>query len=1127
MTLGALLALGTIGYSPAKAYAATIPEVRTAFAPGVDITGPLVASGSTIVFGTHRSTDTGATWASDASLLPVRASSWSSYANGQMLGLTESVAAGVTTRSAIVYTVATGLAQTYTLPSDVRAMGGSWILPLDASTTAYNFVTKASADLVTPTGAALLSGPYSYLSPTGAVIWSGQNTAGKSLFAVSASPTAAPSAWTAVDGLVGGFWDDSWIATTSELQYAVDTGTSIQLCKSSLADLATSACVTAWSAASADFTSSRVTFMGFGSSTGVEITRYTTVGEEARGYLWSGSSVVPIQVPSGSALWMPGGARQYYGDTPYVLVRDTNGVPAVNKLNTDGSLGTALVLPTSPLRPDFLAVATDRMVGGDGRDGSVVQPYASHTLQIVDRYSVWSRTVSGTTVGAENVLPRRASSYVAVAGRTAVSGREGLSMYDRGALGYTFASAALTSISGPYVEQTRLDSVTFLPHTVLSLADGTQVATFESYGALFGSEYVTYDFDGYALVPDAGVVHAVVHDLTGHAAPRTVDLSIGNQYCMSVQVWYGFIAMSCQEGAKVFSLQTGTVVKTVPNSWLENVDDGFMVVGGYDSVAAKNVYRVEPLAGGVAADLADCLYGVQTDGVGQLICTSDSEIIWRDFSSLSTSAGRVLGWLAPTTFASGTWTPQIDVAKPFSAGTLRISQGSTVIRDLTVPASADGSLRGVSWDGKNTAGVLAASGTYTATLLVSGKDGSGAVKAVDGTSAPTFDVTWTGGPVVMGAPGSFAALTPSRLLDTRFGTGVVVPGPVGASGVIDLQVTGRGGVPASGVGAVILNVTAVTPTGPGFLSVYPSGGAVPNASNLNFTPGQVVPNLVVAKVGAGGKVSIKNSSPGVTHVVADVAGFFADGTVAEPGGLTAVSPSRLLDTRDSSALTPGGSVVIQATGRGGVPATGVSSVVVNLTAVTPAGSGFLTAYPTGGAVPNASNVNFTAGQVVPNLAFVKLAADGSFTVKNSSPGATHVVADVAGYVLDGAVTGSGMFVPLTPTRVLDTRPVYGGSGAVGAGALKTLTMTGAGGVPASGVSGVVLNVTAVASAAGFLTVYPADVAAPNASNVNFTAGQVVPNLVAVKTSTTGQVTIKNSSPGSTNVIADVAGYFTS
>ena len=87
-------------------------------------------------------------------------------------------------------------------------------------------------------------------------------------------------------------------------------------------------------------------------------------------------------------------------------------------------------------------------------------------------------------------------------------------------------------------------------------------------------------------------------------------------------------------------------------------------------------------------------------------------------------------------------------------------------------------------------------------------------------------------------------------------------------------------------------------------------------------------------------------------------------------------------------------------------------------------------------------------------------------------------------------------------------------------------MTGAGGVvPPSNVSGVVLNVTVVPAAAGYLTVYPSDVSPPNASNVNFTAGQVVPNLAAVKTSATGQVSIRNVSTGATNVIADVAGYF--
>jgi hypothetical protein len=136
---------------------------------------------------------------------------------------------------------------------------------------------------------------------------------------------------------------------------------------------------------------------------------------------------------------------------------------------------------------------------------------------------------------------------------------------------------------------------------------------------------------------------------------------------------------------------------------------------------------------------------------------------------------------------------------------------------------------------------------------------------------------------------------------------------------------------------------------------------------------------------------------------------------------------------------------------------------------------------------------------------------------------TEVIADVAGYVMDGAVTGSGMFVALTPARILDTR----NGSPVPASGVKTLTVAGAGGVPATGISGVVLNVTVVAGGSpGYLTVYPADVAAPLASNLNFSPGQVVPNLVAVKTSTAGAVAIRNASGSANQVIADVAGYFT-
>jgi hypothetical protein len=123
----------------------------------------------------------------------------------------------------------------------------------------------------------------------------------------------------------------------------------------------------------------------------------------------------------------------------------------------------------------------------------------------------------------------------------------------------------------------------------------------------------------------------------------------------------------------------------------------------------------------------------------------------------------------------------------------------------------------------------------------------------------------------MAAP-DFTPLTPSRILDTRNGTGGV-SAKVGPASAVDVGVTGVGGVPPSGVGAVVLNVTVTEPTDQSWLTVFPAGQLLPLASNLNFVAGENVPNLVVAKVGTGGKVTVYNSA-GSTHVIFDVVGWF-------------------------------------------------------------------------------------------------------------------------------------------------------------------------------------------------------------------------------------------------------------
>lgn len=360
---------------------------------------------------------------------------------------------------------------------------------------------------------------------------------------------------------------------------------------------------------------------------------------------------------------------------------------------------------------------------------------------------------------------------------------------------------------------------------------------------------------------------------------------------------------------------------------------------------------------------------------------------------------------------------------------------------------------------------------------------------------------------------AYTALTPARILDSRSGLGAPT-GPVGPAGTIDVQVTGRGGTPQSGVDTVVLNLTGTEATRLTFVTAYPTGQPRPLASNLNLTPGRATPNLVVAKVGAGGKVSLYNEA-GAVHLIADVLGWFA----ASPD-VTGLTPSRILDTRigngaPATPVGPGGSIDVQVTGRGGVPATGVDAVIVNLTGTEPTAGTFVTAYPAGEARPHASNLNLVRGETAPNLAIVKVGANGRISLYNAV-GAIHLIADVVGWAAVG-----GDYAGVSPARVLDTRV---GSGAVAAGSSINVTVTGVAGVPASGVAAVVLNLTGTEPTAGtFVTAYPAGEPLPTASNLNLLPGQTAPNLVVATVGANGQISLYNKA-GRTHLIADVVGW---
>jgi subtilisin family serine protease len=388
--------------------------------------------------------------------------------------------------------------------------------------------------------------------------------------------------------------------------------------------------------------------------------------------------------------------------------------------------------------------------------------------------------------------------------------------------------------------------------------------------------------------------------------------------------------------------------------------------------------------------------------------------------------------------------------------------------------------------------------------------------------------------------GTFVSLPPARILDTRVPIGAPKV-PVGPGGTLPLTVTGVGGIPSGGVTAVVLNVTVIS-TAPGFLTVWPAGQTRPNASNINFGTNETIPNLVTVRVGANNQVDFFNSA-GFVNVLADVAGYYTDGTTTG-STFVAVPPTRLLDTRSTGGPILAGTLnsrLLPITG--GLVPNDATAVVVNVTVIGPTAPGFLTVYPANlSTQPLSSNLNFSAKETIPNLVSVQLGAVGTGPIEGinlfNSAGSVQAVVDLEGYFTcapsltcpQSRYAAGSRFFPLVAHRILDTRINIGGfSSPIGNAQSIVTQIVGQGGVLDTA-AGVVMNTTVTQSTVGgYLTVYPSDLSSvPKSSNLNFTPAETIANLVTAKVPTTGAATGKDSffnDAGTVQAIADVAGWY--
>lgn len=406
---------------------------------------------------------------------------------------------------------------------------------------------------------------------------------------------------------------------------------------------------------------------------------------------------------------------------------------------------------------------------------------------------------------------------------------------------------------------------------------------------------------------------------------------------------------------------------------------------------------------------------------------------------------------------------------------------------------------------------------------------------------------------------AFVAIPSVRICDTRQGNPSNLSGPYaqcnGHSLVpnkpLDITVAGLGGVPASGVSAVALNITVTQAKGPGYLVVYPYGQAVPATSNINFQAGQTIANQVEAPLGLNDQIAILSSAS--ADVVVDIEGYYSVEPAPGEGRYVPISPVRICDTRSGNpsglygqqtqcndhpltANTPFG---IEVAGIAPVPSS-IEAVVLEVSALGYQGPGYLSIYPSP-KVPEVSSLNFSVGQgPVDNTVIVPVNSSGDVYLYSDTQ--TNVLVEVVGYftAASSSPETAGQFNALSfPQRILDTRcggsttppfcsrenlpsPNSSLSSLVG-GQRIDVKVAGIDGIP-SNATAVVVNLTVTdTSSSGYLSVNPSRVP-PNTSELNWLAGQTKSVMVIAKVSSSGTIEIYNYQ-GTVDLLVDVLGWY--
>ena len=528
----------------------------------------------------------------------------------------------------------------------------------------------------------------------------------------------------------------------------------------------------------------------------------------------------------------------------------TNPIPKISTDSSDrapsaspSASASVLAVPANDLFANAIAVAagstsTGSNVGATKQAGELV--HASNS----GGASVWWKV---TLSPGAYVVDTDSSSFdtlLSVYTGPAFDNLAAVASNDDSPVGGTTSKVAFTATPGTYYI------------VVDGYRSGTTVATGSitlHVGLSSGSAFAPPSNDNFAGAYTFTVLEDLTADLYGSTIAATPEAGepLAGGYAAKRSVWFRFI-----------SPVTGTLTATTFGSGFDTILDVY---------TGSSIATLVPVPNG-SNDDENRAGNVLTSSVTNVPITSATAYYLRIDGYAGVQGYIVLGVTVAGTVPVGTATsPGVPRDVKVDAGdgqatvtwAAPVSDGGSPITSYTVTASPGGST--CTWTSGPLSCVVTglSNGTaYTFTVTVKTAVGSAG-------TPPTS-------PVTPGKSG-YVSLTPARLLDTRGGRSTVDGqfngiGAVGAGATLNVTVVGRAGVPTSGVDAVVLNVTVTEPTASGYVTVFPAGEQPPTASNLNFVPAQTVPNLVIAKVGANGQISLYNSA-GSTHLIVDIVGW--------------------------------------------------------------------------------------------------------------------------------------------------------------------------------------------------------------------------------------------------------------